>query len=53
MTLTELEIKKAKPEAKSYKMADSGGMYLSLLDNYLHNHAYNLFELHPSNDWEN
>lgn len=28
MALTELEIKKAKPEAKSYKMADGGGMYL-------------------------
>src|SRR5574340_289707 len=28
MALTELEIKKAKPEAKPYKMADGGGMYL-------------------------
>lgn len=28
MALTELAIKKAKPEAKPYKMADGGGMYL-------------------------
>ena len=26
--LTELAIKKAKPEAKPYKMADGGGLYL-------------------------
>ena len=33
MALTELEIKKAKPEAKPYKMGDSGGMYLLVQPN--------------------
>jgi len=33
MALTELEIKKAKPEAKPYKMGDGGGMYLQVQAN--------------------
>lgn len=31
--LTDVAIKKAKPEAKSYKMADGGGMYLEVMPN--------------------
>lgn len=31
--LIDVAIKKAKPEAKSYKMADGGGMYLEVMPN--------------------
>ncbi len=33
MKLSELTVKKAKPAAKPYKLADGGGMYLEVMPN--------------------
>jgi hypothetical protein len=33
MKLNDMAVRKAKPEAKPYKMADGGGMYLEVMPN--------------------
>jgi hypothetical protein len=42
MALTELEIKKAKPKEKFYKLANGGGMYLLVQTNRIKAMAHGL-----------